>query len=162
MSLDQDVALLRALPLFEGFTPEQIRLIAFSAEPLSLPRGTILFREGAPADGAYVVVSGSVRLLVQEDGEAVERETVWPGALIGEIALIAPTTRPASAETCEPTQLMAISRRLFRRVLQEYPDMAERMRQALAGRLTALTADLAQSRVALLAEDSFPGKRDSA
>lgn len=153
MTLDQDVAHLRNLPIFAEFSDEQLRLTAFSAEPLNLPEGTVLFREGAAADGGYVVVEGSVRLEAEGPEGAIEKGTAGPGALIGQMALLCATTRPVTATTAEPTRLLAISRRLLKRVLQEYPDMADTLSRALSERLSAMTQELARARLQLLEDD---------
>lgn len=151
MSLEQDVTLLRALPLFSGFSAEQLRLIAFSAEPLSLPGNTTLFREGAPAESAYVVVSGGVRFL--REGEEAGFDDVGPGGMIGEMALLCQTERAVTAQTTGDTRFLVISRRLFRRVLMEYPEMAAGMRATMAERLATMSAELARARLALIAID---------
>ncbi len=156
MTLEQDVALLRPLPLFSGFSDEQLRLIAFSSEPLSLPGGTTLFREGAPAETAYVVMQGGIRFL--RDGEDIGHDLVGPGAMIGEMALLCQTERAATAETVGDSRFLVISRRLFRRVLREYPEMAAGMRQTMAERLAQMSADLARARHALLAIDGDEGE----
>lgn len=153
MTLDQDVDFLQSIPIFADFSSEQLRLIAFSAEPLRLPEGTTLFREGAEADGGYVVVSGAVQLSSERAGGRREEAIVGPGALIGELALLCSTTRPVTAVTVEPTSLMAVSRRLLRRVLEEYPDMAARMRMSLSERLAQLTTELGHTRERILALD---------
>ncbi len=153
MTLDQDVEFLQSIPLFSDFPAEQLRLIAFSAEPLRLPEGTTIFREGAEADSGYVVVSGAVELAAERGDGRREVAVAGPGALIGELALLCPTTRPVTAVTIEPTELMAVSRRLLRRVLEEYPDMAERLRLALSERLRRMTSELGKTRERLLAID---------
>lgn len=153
MTLDHDVLLLKSIPLLADFSVEQLRLLAFSAEPHSLPPGTILFREGAEAEGGYLVLSGAVRLSKERDGATEEVAVAGPGALIGELALLCPTTRPVTAEIIEPTELYAITRRLLRRVLQEYPDMAERMRSALSLRLRTMMDELGHTRERLMSID---------
>ncbi len=58
---------------------------------------------------------------------------------------------------------MAVSRRLLRRVLEEYPDMAERLRLSLSERLRTMNAELGQTREQLLAIDGpapEPGQAD--
>jgi len=153
VTLGTDVALLQSIPLFADFPNEQLRLIAFSAEPMTLPADTMLFREGASADGGYVVVSGAVQFFTGT-GEAERRIAVaGPGALIGELALLSATNRPASARTLEPTELLSVSRRLLRRVLEEYPEMAARLHLALRERLAAMTGELNETRERLLAAD---------
>lgn len=153
MSLDRDVAILRSLPVFAAFTDDQLRLIAFSAEPLELAPGTVLFEEGAPAVSGFLVVSGAVRLFSRGEGEPIERGVAGPGALIGELALLCHTTRPATAEIVEPSSLRSIPRRALRRVLDEYPELAEAMRRSLAHRLKLMTGQFEQARRALLAMD---------
>ncbi|MEJ8574942.1 cyclic nucleotide-binding domain-containing protein [Microbaculum marinum] len=154
MTLDHDVQLLQSIPLLSDFPAEQLRLIAFSAEPLKLPADTMLFREGADANDGFVLVSGAVQFFTTVDGVEEEIAIAGPGALIGELALLCHTTRPASARTIEPTELLAVSRRLLRRVLEEYPDMAERLRQALSERLSTMTKELGGTRERLLSIDS--------
>jgi CRP-like cAMP-binding protein len=153
VTLDQDVDFLQSIPLFADFPAEQLRLIAFSAEPLQLPEGTTLFREGAEADGGYVVVSGAVELSANRHDGHQDVAIAGPGALIGELALLCPTTRPVTATTIEPSELMTVSRRLLRRVLEEYPDMAERLRMSLSERLQKMNMELGQTRERLLAID---------
>lgn len=153
MTLGQDVHLLQSIPLFADFPPEQLRLIAFSAEPLKLPPDTTLFRQGSEADTGYVLVSGAVAFFTETNGEVEEIAIAGPGALIGELALLCPTMRPTSAKTVEPTELLAVERRLLRRVLEEYPEMAERLRLALSNRLATMNSDLARTRDRLLAID---------
>jgi CRP-like cAMP-binding protein len=153
VTLDQDVAILRSLPIFAAFPDEQLRLVAFSAEPLELPPQTVLFREGAAADSGYIVISGAVRLYATTDSGLVEKGTAGPGALIGELALLCPTTRPATAETVESSRFLSISRRMLRRVLEEYPEMAERLRRVLSDRLAEITSELQRTRRTLLAMD---------
>ena len=74
MALDDDVRILSGVRLFEGFSSDQLRLLAFGAETLHLSAGRDLYNEGAAADSAFVVVSGSIGLYRERDGERVERE----------------------------------------------------------------------------------------
>ena len=46
---------------------------------------------------------------------------VRPPALLGELALVAETRRPATATAREPTSVLKVSRTLYRRILAEYP-----------------------------------------
>ena len=62
MALDDDVRILSAVSLFEGFTVEQLRLLAFGADRILLPARRRLFREEDEADTAYVVVNGEIML----------------------------------------------------------------------------------------------------
>ncbi|MDQ6434016.1 cyclic nucleotide-binding domain-containing protein [Mesorhizobium sp. LHD-90] len=124
MALDDDIRILSGVRLFEGFTAEQLRLLAFGAEQVTLPNGRRLFREDDEADAAYVVVRGSISLFREDDDERRPVAIAGTGAMIGELALIADTRRLTSAEARADTELLRLSRRTFRRILEEYPDTA--------------------------------------
>ena len=62
MALREDIALLQGLSIFDGLQEEHLRLLAFGAERRRLERGHVLFREGASADSAFVVLKGHLRL----------------------------------------------------------------------------------------------------
>lgn len=129
MSLDSDIQLLARVKLFEGFQPEHLRLLAFGAEARTLGKGTRLYGEGAMSDGGYVVVRGTVELTTKEGGLVNTHTT---GALIGEMALISDVVRQATAVAIEHTEVLKITRPLFRRMLEEYPDLAELLHDRIA------------------------------
>jgi len=59
-----------------------------------------------------------------------------------ELALLVDIERGVSATAREPTRVLKIARPLFRRVLEEFPDAAHRMRGLLARRVSALSVEL--------------------
>ncbi|MEZ5840360.1 MAG: cyclic nucleotide-binding domain-containing protein [Hyphomicrobiales bacterium] len=153
MSLDRDIAILKKVPLFADLTGEQIRLIAFSAEPQRLGDGAVLFREGERAESGYVVSNGTVVVSTaqDEDGELI----AGPGSLLGETALLMETERPATAVARGPVEVIRVRRALFQRMMDEYPDIAVRIRDRLAERLRLAGAELSrvELRLTLLGDD---------
>ncbi len=141
MALDDDMNNLRTIPLFQSFEQEALRLFAFGAETRLLRAGDTLFRRGEPSDGGYILMSGSIAMGVEDDGRPAEK-IVRPFSLIGEVALMASTTRPATAIAREPTTVLKAPRALFHRVLEEYPLTAARVRAFLAARLKEFAKDL--------------------
>ena len=93
MALDDDIRILSGVRLFESFTQEQLRLLAFGAETVRLSRDRKLYREDDGADTAYVVVSGSISLFREQDGQTIAMGTAGPGSMLGELALIVDTRR---------------------------------------------------------------------
>lgn len=138
MALDDDIRVLAAVDLFEGFTQEQLRLLAFGAENTHLPAERKLYREDDDADSAYVVVSGSIVLYREADGPRIPIATAGPGALLGEMALIADTRRLTSASAAADSQVLRLNRRMFRRILEEYPELAAHLHRRVAEELQAL------------------------
>jgi CRP-like cAMP-binding protein len=138
MALDDDIRVLAGVALFEGFSREQLRLMAFGAEQLSVATGRLIYAEGDTADCAFVVVSGEVKLVHGAGAEAVELQALGANALLGELALIADTTRPSSAIAGTDVSLLRLNRRLFRRILEEYPDIAALLHARIAAELQEL------------------------
>lgn len=139
MALDDDIALLARVPLFASLGGEPLRLLAFSAETRFLRSGDVLFKEGQAADCGYVVGEG--RIALTNDGGLTEH-LAGPGSLVGEMALIIETLRPATAVARDPVTVLRIPRALFRRVLTEFPDAAQRIHEEFREKMRATTADL--------------------
>jgi len=125
LSLNDDIALLSLVPLFADIDDDKLRLIAFGAERRRLNRGQQLFREGAPADCAFAIASGSFSLTrSQVDGGVEAVDTVGRGTLLSELAMISFVERKFTATAEEDSEVIRINRPLFRRMLEEYPEVA--------------------------------------
>jgi|SRR5438445_874363 len=124
MALDDDIRILSAVKLFQGFTQEQLRLLAFGAENTFLQAERKLYLEDDEADSAYVVVSGLIALYREQGGERIPIGTAGPGAMLSELALIADTRRLTSASAAADSEVIRLSRKMFRRILEEYPELA--------------------------------------
>lgn len=142
MSLERDIGILRDVPLFSSLTGDQLRLLAFGAEHRLLKKGETLFRAAARADAGFVVASGAVTLLRGASGAEKAVAVYGPGTLLGELALITETRRPATAVTTEECDVIRITRTLFRRMLEEYPELAFALHEKIADDLGRLTAEI--------------------
>ena len=110
---------------------------------------------GEAADSGYFVHSGAIALLADGAEPKAERR-VGAGALIGESALYAPTTRRVSARAAEDAVVMRIPRETFRRVLAEFPAGAEKIRAALAARTRLLVDGLEATRIRVVRQRPVP------
>jgi CRP-like cAMP-binding protein len=145
MALDQDINRLARTRPFDLFPRDALKLVAFSAERRVLAIGETLFEQEEVADCGYFVLSGQVVLTIQTEGEPQER-AVGPDCLIGELALLAPVTRGASARVTSATTVLKIRREVIARVLAEYPAEAAKLHAAIAQRVRASTSELDQLR----------------
>ncbi len=152
MALDDDIAVLTAVPTLSLLERDALRLIAFAAQTRILLAGDVLFRKGDAADGGYVVTGGSIALDARDDGSPAAY-VATQGTLIGEIALIIETTRAATAIAREPSSVMKLSRELMLRVLTEFPAAAVALHAEIAARVSGLAYELSQVREAFLAID---------
>ncbi len=70
------------------------------------------------------------------------QESYGPGTLLGEAALFTDTERPATAAAQGPATVRRIPRHLMRRILEEYPDTAQRLKAHLAARVSSVAERL--------------------
>ena len=140
MGLDDDIAILAGAPVFGFLDRDALRLLTFAAERRDLADGDLLFARGDPADGGFVVLSGTIRLIPRRAGA----EPVGAGrsALIGQLALFVRGTRPTEARADGTAAVMRITPTLMRRVLEEFPDAAQAVYATLADDLAAFVTDL--------------------
>jgi CRP-like cAMP-binding protein len=69
--------------------------------------------------------------------------------LWGELALIIDTARPVTATAAEPSTVMRISRHLFRKTLEGFPEAAQRLRDHMADRAQETAEEISQVRATL-------------
>ncbi|MHB2210975.1 cyclic nucleotide-binding domain-containing protein [Methylobacterium sp. CM6257] len=162
MGLDDDIAILAAAPLFGFLDRDALRLLTFAAERRELADGDLLFSRGDPADGGFVVMSGTIRL--EPRVAAAEPVRAGRSALIGQLSLFVRGTRPTEARAEGAAEVMRITPTLMRRVLEEFPRAAQAVHDTLAEDLAGLVADLDRVRMLLdtidgLASGDSPGAR---
>jgi len=134
MTLDDDIANLSRIPLFAIFEPSALRMLALSAEARLLRAGDVLFRRGEMSDGGYVLTMGSIAL-DPHDERRPQALIIRPWTLIGETALVAPSTRRAAAIAREPATVLKILRPTFHVILEQHPATAARVRDFFRRRL---------------------------
>jgi len=87
------------------------------------PQGAILFLEGQPARGTYIVCSGRVKLsTTSRDGKTLILRIAQPGEVLGLHATVSGKPYELTAETLQPCQLDFIKRDDFLRFLQHHAD----------------------------------------
>ena len=139
MALNDDIRLLSQLPLFHGMGEDQLRLIAFGAERRHMAAGQTLFRERSPAECAYVIASGSFELsTLDAKVNAHVEATAEAGTLLSELALVTLVERKYTAVAREDAVVIRISRALFHRLIEEYPDAARLIEERVRDNFNAM------------------------
>jgi diguanylate cyclase len=72
----------------------------------------VIFRAGDPGDAAYLVEAGRVEVVLRAQGKQRAPETLGPGAVFGEVALLDRLPRTGTVRTLEPTVLLRIERKV--------------------------------------------------
>lgn len=128
--MDQKVDILARVPLFSRLDRRGLEAVATLARERAAPAGTVLMREGDPAESFFVIVAGTVH--VERAGLHVRSMT--SGGFFGEIALIEQGERTATATCATDCQLLVLGRFEFQRVTATFPEIRTRMEAAVARR----------------------------
>jgi CRP/FNR family transcriptional regulator, cyclic AMP receptor protein len=100
-------------------------------QPLHYASGDVIFAAGEAGDKMYIVRSGSVALKV---GDTV-LETVVPGGVFGELALIDPAPRSATAVAGFDCSLASVGVKQFHGLVQKVPNLALEVMKVMARRI---------------------------
>ncbi|MBX9847155.1 MAG: cyclic nucleotide-binding domain-containing protein [Xanthobacteraceae bacterium] len=146
MSIEDDIAFIERVPTLRMLGRTALRILAIGAESRYVHEGEVLFTAGDPTDCGYVIQEGSIRLDV---GKSVGEVIAGPGTLLGELALIAETRRPATAIAREPSTVIRISRSLFLKMLEGYPEAANILRDQISARARNAVAEMTDVRAML-------------
>ncbi len=117
---DAKVELLKKVPLFSGCSKSELRELAKSADELDVREGTVLTREGRAGREFFVLISGTAK--VTKNGRTIA--DLGPGDWLGEIALITDSPRTATVTATSPVDLLVITDRRFRTVVETMPSIA--------------------------------------
>jgi CRP-like cAMP-binding protein len=121
------VAQLRGIALFHSLEDADLQSLVERAKRKSSPAGRLVFREGEPADALYVVISGNVKIFLNDkEGKEIVLDTKQAGEYFGEM-MLDHRPRSASVMTLEPTEFLVISREQFRGFLRRHPEAAEKV-----------------------------------
>ena len=132
MLLNDEVGMLRRVPLFSGIEPTKLKLLAFTSDRVSYSAGQILFRQGDEGDAAYVILSGTAEVLVESESGQIKVAELEPNSIVGEIAILCNVSRTATVRAAAPLEALRIRKEHFLRLLTEFPEMTIEILRVLA------------------------------
>jgi CRP/FNR family transcriptional regulator, cyclic AMP receptor protein len=107
-----------------------------NGEELRFEAGQVLFKKGDAGHEIYVVRSGELQIL---DGNRVF-ETVGPGGIVGEMALVDGGPRSATVRASSASEVIPLDERRFLFMVQQTPHFALRVMRVMSARLRAMNA----------------------
>jgi NTE family protein len=121
--------------LFGALSPGSRMALEAALHPVELAAGDCLLRAGDVADGMYVVRSGSLEVVIDDD--VVSRLGV--GDVIGELALLTDEPRSATIRARRDSKLERLSLDAFARLVRDEPDLPLALARRVAHRLQQLS-----------------------
>ena len=144
MSLDQEVEILRQIPLFANIDTAKLKLMCFASQRLTFKPGEALCRQGDAGDSAFVIVEGAADVLVDRGDGPIKVADLERNDIVGEIAILCDVPRTATVKAKTDMTTLCINKDLFFRLVTEFPEMAVEIMRVLAQRMEAPTQELPQ------------------
>lgn len=146
MLLNDEVGMLRKVPLFSRVAPAKLKLLAFTSDRVTYSKGQALFNQGDEADAAFVVLTGSAEVLVDSASGQIRVAEIEPNEIVGEVAILCDVSRTATVRATAPLEVLRIRKDHFLRLLTEFPEMTIEIVKVLADRLSTTTAELSAAK----------------
>ncbi len=142
-------AFLADIPFFASLDETTRLELAGKLEPVHVVAGEVIFREGDPGEGLYLVVSGRLRVSVAADGAERVLYDVGRGAIVGEMAALTDRPRSATVQAVRDSDLLLLRVSSFTALLERSPALVAGMIRLLVDRVLAvdrlLTVDRPQA-----------------
>jgi CRP/FNR family cyclic AMP-dependent transcriptional regulator len=130
---------LKKTALFSALSDVELESLARRTLIRSYASGEVLFSEGAPCEGLYIVSKGRVRIFkTSSAGREQVLAIEGPGSSIAELPVFDGGPYPASVTAVEPSELLFITRKDFRALCMEYPETALKVLEVAGARLRRL------------------------
>ncbi len=108
-------------------------------------KGQLIFQEGDPGKGFYVVASGRIKVFkISPEGKEQILHIFGPGEPFGEAAVFARRPFPASAASLEDSAILFLPRSAFVEILAADPALSMNMLGILSARLRAFASMIEQ------------------
>jgi len=134
---------LRGCQLFAGLAAGDLSAVANITHVKSLGKGDYLFRQGAPAQGFYIVQKGAINVhRVNAAGKEQVIHIFRAGESFAEAALATAAGYPADARAVESSQVLLVDKDGFLALLKRQPELALRMLGSMSLHLRTLIAQL--------------------
>jgi CRP-like cAMP-binding protein len=145
VSIEQEVEILRRIPLFANIEPAKLKLMCFASERITYKEGQSLFEQGDVGDAAFIIVDGTAEVIVTRDAPMVVAQ-VGKNDIVGEIAILVDIPRTATVAATSELTALKVTKDLFFRMVTDFPEMGVEIMRVLAQRLEQTTAQLLKAR----------------
>jgi CRP/FNR family cyclic AMP-dependent transcriptional regulator len=130
---------LKGTALFSALSDAELESLATRTLIRSYVSGELIFSEGEPCAGLYIVSRGRVRIFkISPSGREQVLALEGPRSSVAELPVFDGGPYPASGAAVEPSELLFISRQDFRALCLEYPEISLKILQVAGARLRRL------------------------
>jgi CRP-like cAMP-binding protein len=128
---------LASVGLFKDLDHKELARLERLAHRRTFPADHPIVREGEGGIALFVIIQGKARVTqTTPQGQTREMRVLGPGDVFGELALFGDRPRSATITTIEPCECLALHRLEFLEELRRNPEIAIRLLDTLAQRLS--------------------------
>jgi CRP/FNR family transcriptional regulator len=142
MPIEQEaasLAVLKRVPIFSSLTEQEFAFLTSHLLQRKYAAGELIFGEGDPCAGLYVVQSGNVRIFKSSAGGREQVLSIdGPGSSIAELPVFDGGNYPAAAQAVSDSTLLFFSRQDFQGLCLQHPQVALKVLRVVGGRLRRL------------------------
>lgn len=132
---------LRKVALFADLTEPELGALTSRMSPRPLLGGELLFAEGDPCQGLFVVQSGALRIFKTSPSGREQVLTIErTGGVVAELPVFDDGPYPASCSAVVESSVLFLSKAEFRTLCIEHPAVALKVLKAVGKRLRRLVA----------------------
>ena len=135
MNLNEEVEVLKGVPLFSKIEPAKLKLIAFTSERMTYGSGQEVCHQGDPGDSMYVILGGVADVLIDTDKGQIRVAELKKNGFFGETAILCDAPRNATIKASESLLTLKIKKDMFYKIVSEFPAVAIEMMRELAQRV---------------------------
>lgn len=137
--LDSQKHVLAKVALFSGLSENEMEFIAGRVVPRKYSPGQVVFNEGDPCSGLYIVASGHVRIFkTSASGREQVLNIDGPGSSVAELPVFDGGNYPASVAAINDAVLLFVSKEDFRELCLTHPQVALKVLRVVGARLRRL------------------------
>src|SRR3954469_15558661 len=136
---EQSIDTLRRVAIFADLSEPELQFLAEKAVPRDLEPGELVFSEGEPCAGLFVVESGSLRIFKSSAGGREQVLSIeGPGSSVAELPVFDGGNYPASVSAIDEATLLFVSKQDFHSLCLAHPQVALKVLRVVGARLRRL------------------------
>ncbi|WP_458123569.1 Crp/Fnr family transcriptional regulator [Paenibacillus sp. Z3-2] len=133
----------KAVPLFRDVNPAEMQEISLLFRKQSYSKGKRIFDEGEESHGAYIVLSGVIKVYRTTNGREHTIDLLGNGDIFGDMELVDPVkVRLLSVVALRESVLYTIDQNLFKQMIAQYSIVKDRLLQLQIDRLISANEKL--------------------
>src|SRR5215813_2734217 len=137
--LDAQKQMLSKVALFSGLAESEMEFIAGRVVPRKYAPGQIVFNEGDPCSGLYIVASGHIRIFkTSASGREQVLSIDGPGSSVAELPVFDGGNYPASVAAVDNATLLFVHKKDFQALCLSHPQVSLKVLRVVGARLRRL------------------------